>query len=178
VLVAHSMGGMVAQHLAADRPDLVLGLVLSATSGRADEPMRATFARWDALLEAGAIEEFSRDAIDSSFTGIERARRRRTLREEGVDEVPPTYVARHLALSAACGLHDATDRLHEILAPTLVLAAAGDRVIPPVHSQRLAEALPDARLHVFAGVGHGFPEQDVAGYRREVEPFLERLLGR
>jgi hypothetical protein len=38
---------MVAQHLAADRPDLVAGLLLSATCARADEGLRAVLARWD-----------------------------------------------------------------------------------------------------------------------------------
>jgi pimeloyl-ACP methyl ester carboxylesterase len=58
VIVGHSMGAMVAQHLAADRPDLVDRLVLSCTVGRADDGFRAVLARWEVLVRAGRWREF------------------------------------------------------------------------------------------------------------------------
>ncbi|MGH3713237.1 MAG: alpha/beta fold hydrolase [Micromonosporaceae bacterium] len=41
--------------------------------------------------------------------------------------------------------------------PVRILAGGRDRLTPPVHSRRLADALPHARLAVFPGVGHMIP---------------------
>jgi pimeloyl-ACP methyl ester carboxylesterase len=41
-----------------------------------------------------------------------------------------------------------------ITAPTLVLAHAEDRLVPPAHSLSIAEEIPGARTVVLAGLGH------------------------
>jgi pimeloyl-ACP methyl ester carboxylesterase len=86
-LFAHSMGAMVAQHLAVDRPDLVAGLALSATLARADDPFRAVLARWETLVVARRWRDFSLEALTASYTGSELLRRRIALR---VTEAPTT----------------------------------------------------------------------------------------
>jgi pimeloyl-ACP methyl ester carboxylesterase len=47
-----------------------------------------------------------------------------------------------------------TRRYKEIPVPTLLLWGRGDRVVPLQVGQRLADALPDARLHVLDACGH------------------------
>jgi pimeloyl-ACP methyl ester carboxylesterase len=42
--------------------------------------------------------------------------------------------------------HRATDRLHQITAPTLVITGDADRLIPPVNSDVIARSIPGARL--------------------------------
>jgi pimeloyl-ACP methyl ester carboxylesterase len=179
VLVCHSMGAMVAQHLAADAPELVAGLVLSATLGRADDRFRDVLARWEALVVAGDGIGFARDAVRSSFTGTEVALRLALVdAAPGVHHrLPPHLIRRHVVLSRACAAHDAVDRLAAIGCPTLVLAGACDEVTPPEHAWRLAARIPDARMHVAPGLGHGFPEQDPDGYARVVTAFLATLHG-
>lgn len=177
VLVGHSMGGMVAQHLAADRPDLVRALVLSASSAHPDDAVRAVLARWEALLVAHRFEAFARDAVDTSFTGAHLLRQRELLRVAPPPTPPRSLVPRHVALSAACGSHDARDRLQAIRRPALVLAGADDVVIPADQSRALAEGLPDVRLEVLPGLGHGFPEQDPHRYASHVVPFVEWAIG-
>jgi pimeloyl-ACP methyl ester carboxylesterase len=178
ILVCHSMGGMVAQHLAADRPDLVAALVLSASSARSDASVRAVLSRWDALVDAHRFEAFARDAVETSFTGPALRDRRRLLQAEPVPRPPAALVPRHLALSAACATHDASSRLQAISRPALVLAGRDDKVVPAAHSAELAEGLPNARFVMLPGLGHGFPEQDPQSYRDHVAPFLaEAVVG-
>ena len=155
---AHSMGGMVAQHLAADRPDLVTALALTATLAAPVAPFRDRLARWEALVTAGRWRGFYADALDASYTGSELLRRRLLLRMSRPPALPH-LVDRHRQLTAACLAHDARDRLDRIDCPTLVLAGAADPVVPPAASDALAAGIRGARFEVLAGLAHGFPEQ-------------------
>lgn len=170
-VTGHSMGGMVAQHLASERPDLVRRLVLSATVGAADAGVRGVIERWERLLRERRWRAFSRDAIDVSFTGGARLRRRTTLRMSPTPDLEDR-LARHLALSHACRTHDARAALPRITAPTLVIAGERDPIGTPPHARRLAAAIPDARLEVLGRVAHGFPEQAPRRYARLLADFL------
>jgi pimeloyl-ACP methyl ester carboxylesterase len=170
---AHSMGAMVAQHLAVERPDLVAGMVLSATLPRADDAFREVLARWETLVTARRWRAFSREALNASYTGSELLRRRIALRLTPVPSYGDELVERHRALSAACATHDASTRLARIACPTLVLAGGRDEVCPPHHAETLAAAICGARLEVFGGLGHGFPEQAPDRFARTVLRFVE-----
>ena len=51
-------------------------------------------------------------------------------------------------------LHMTTGRYKEIDVPTLLLWGRGDRVVPLAVGERLARAMPNARLHVMESCGH------------------------
>ncbi|OLT21327.1 hypothetical protein BJF78_34315 [Pseudonocardia sp. CNS-139] len=65
-------------------------------------------------------------------------------------------------------------RLRRITAPTLVVAAAGDRIVPRVHCERYAAAVPDAELVVVDGCGHALHNEDPAAVASVVTDFLAR----
>ncbi|MBS3940117.1 MAG: alpha/beta hydrolase [Actinobacteria bacterium] len=171
-LFAHSMGAMVAQHLAATRPDLVAGMVLSASTARADDRLRDVLVDWRLAVESRDWHRFARLAIEASYTGTERARRRLLLRVSPPAEHPDDRVARHVALTAAAVEHDAADVLGEIRCPTLVLSGEHDPLCPPGVGSTLAAGIPGARFEVLSGLAHGFPEQAPARFARHVLAFL------
>lgn len=171
VLSAHSMGAMVAQHVAADRPDLVAALVLSAAVGHADAELRTTLERWDAHVHRRAWRAFLREALDASYTGPELLWRRLGLRLTPVPDLG-RFADRYLALSDACRSHDARDRLRRLRPATLVLGGTRDPVTRIQRVRELAGAIPDARLVEFEGMAHGFPEQGRPRYVRELTAFL------
>ncbi|MFA9445875.1 alpha/beta fold hydrolase [Egicoccus sp. AB-alg6-2] len=172
-LFAHSMGAMVAQHLAAQRPDLVAGMVLSASCARADGRLRDVLGRWCDAVTARDWPRFARAAVDASYTGVERSRRRLLLRLSPPPAHPDARVARHVALTAAATSHDARDRLAGIDCPTLVLAAEHDPVCPPDLGRELAVGIRGADFEVFTGLAHGFPEQARTRFARRVLAFVD-----
>jgi 3-oxoadipate enol-lactonase len=68
--------------------------------------------------------------------------------------------------------HKATDRLHRITAPTLVLTGDADRLIPPANSDILARHIPGATLVKIPGGSHGFNIEQPELFNRTVLEFL------
>jgi pimeloyl-ACP methyl ester carboxylesterase len=63
--------------------------------------------------------------------------------------------------------------LAAIKAPTLVLAGAEDRLIPPAHTLSLAREIVGAQTVTIAGIGHVGTIQDPAAVAKEVVRFLQ-----
>lgn len=158
VLAGHSMGGMVAQWVAATRPELLSHLVLTATAARPDDGMRQVLGEWAELVRAHRWRAFAEAADRASWTGSELLRRRLLLRLTR-PRAAPDLVERHLALTEACLGHDTSDWLSRIRVPTLVLAGEADPVVSTASSRALADGIRGAQLQVLAGLAHGFPEQ-------------------
>ncbi|MDE3069394.1 MAG: alpha/beta fold hydrolase, partial [Acidobacteriota bacterium] len=60
-------------------------------------------------------------------------------------------------LAAIMKSGDRTAELREIGAPTLVIHGDRDRMVAPSGAVATAKAIPDARLHTIAGMGHDLP---------------------
>ena len=67
---------------------------------------------------------------------------------------------------------DRSADLHRIAAPTLVVAALDDAIIPFHMSETLLRAIPDAQLTVVHG-GHFFPRVDPQAFVDHVAGFIE-----
>lgn len=177
VLVCHSMGTMVAQHLAAAHPELIAGLVLSAPLATVDDRLRDVVGRWSGLIRAGRWDAMAEDALRCSYTGAELDRRRELLELLEPSAVGQGLVDRHLRLSELCLAHRPPDPFGTGRVPTLVLAGELDPVAPPDHATSLAAASPATRLHVLPGLAHGFPEQAPAAFSAFVTSFLGEVAG-
>lgn len=64
-------------------------------------------------------------------------------------------------------------RLHRITAPTLVLWADDDRVIPIEHGRLYAERIPDATMQVIGDCGHAMYFEQPDAFADAVTEFLE-----
>jgi pimeloyl-ACP methyl ester carboxylesterase len=161
-LAGHSMGGGVAIAYAAARPGRVGHLVLVAPAG-----IIATGAvrrAWRSPVWHRVSREATRLA-EPLLLVSERARVaafQRLVHE-------PSRLGSRLALELVQGsrLGRATgpagitivnaglgDRLDRLTMPTLLVWGADDRVIEPLHAERLADALPDGRLVLLRETGH------------------------
>lgn len=146
-VVGVSFGGWVAAELAMHSPERVRRLVLGAAVGlRVPEaPIADLFLMTPPQLMRALFHD---DALVTAALAAEPT----------TDQILATY--RDLGALARFGWHPFLNdpklerRLHRITAPTLVLAAGEDRLVPRVHAERYAQRIPDARLVEIAHCGH------------------------
>jgi pimeloyl-ACP methyl ester carboxylesterase len=162
-LVGVSMGGMIAQTIAARRPERVLSLtsIMSSTGNRwRGQPAlktyrqflrpvstdRATYiAQTAALFDIIGSPGF--DRADEDLRSLLGA-----MYDRGHD---PGSVTRQLAAILASG--DRTAELRHITAPTLVIHGTADKLVAPSGGRATARAIPGARLLMIEGMGHDLP---------------------
>jgi pimeloyl-ACP methyl ester carboxylesterase len=150
-----SMGGRVAQWVAADHPDRVGRLVLGCTSpgGRhgveRGPEVRKALAQPDPLANRKAL-------LELMYTPRWLAANPGPYWTLGDPSMPPYARRAHLLASAG---HDAWDVLPDIVAPTLVLHGDDDRLNPVANAGLLAGRIPGARLELLPGARHAYFEE-------------------
>jgi 3-oxoadipate enol-lactonase len=152
-VIGLSMGGSTALVLAASRPDLVRRLVLADTTAcyGADRVQQwSERAQRAADTPRGQQLVFQRDRWFSD--------RFRQQHPEEVERVAAIFVdtdsRAHAAACRALGALDATDRLADIRARTLVLAGDEDFATPPAMAERIAEGIAGAQLRILHQTRH------------------------
>lgn len=166
-----SQGGMIAQHLAAARPEAVGRLVLAVTAAWANPTVQAVAGQWVDWAEAGDYARIVTDTAEKMYS--ERTLGRYRLLYPVLSRVGrPKSLGRFLIQARACLGHDARGELGNIQCPALVIGGARDKVVGDV-SAELAEAIPGAERYVYPELGHGAYEE-AKDFNRRVLDFLTR----
>ena len=168
-VVAHSMGGMVAQHLCLDAPERVTGLLLcGTTSGPTPEIREASVQLASLAREAGAVA--LAEAMAPLLFGPDTLQNRPDQVEEFIGSFG-SCDDQVLALALdAIAAFDVTARLGDITVPTTVLAGEHDPYL--ADCRRLAELIPGAEIRVLDGLGHMAPFEATDRFVAEVSTFL------
>ena len=156
-LAGYSMGGRVALHAALSLGDLVSRLVLiGASPGLADPAERAARREADDRLadriEAIGVEAFADDwGAQPLFAGqpphVAAAAHADRLRNT------PTGLAAALRGLGTGVMEPLWDRLGELRIPVTLIAGARDEKFRAI-ADRMAAAIPDARVEIIEGAGH------------------------
>ncbi|HKH18738.1 MAG TPA: alpha/beta fold hydrolase [Solirubrobacteraceae bacterium] len=162
-VVGASMGGMIAQTMAARHPDRVLSLgsIMSNTGhrwkGTPGLRIYPIFIRRPATNREGAIESAVSvfRLIGSPGFPFEEEETRRAAELSYERGYNPAGTGRQLAAILAAG--DRTSELRGITAPTVVIHGTKDKMVRPSGARATAAAIPGARLVMIAGMGHDLP---------------------
>ena len=164
-VVGASMGGMIAQLMAANHPDRVLSLasIMSNTGhrwkGMPGLRIYPMFMRRPPDNREGAIESTVSTfrMIGSPSYPFDEEELRRVAQLAYERGYNPAGTARQLAAIITSG--DRVDDLRRITAPTVVIHGTRDLMVRPSGGRETAKAIPDARLVEIDGMGHDLPRE-------------------
>ncbi len=162
-IVGISMGGMIAQHLALEIPEVVASLTLIMTtpgSRRFLPQPRAIKAllgrRANSEAEAIALRLSTFDIIGSPAYPMERERLTAIITQAYRRDSSVRGFLNHFAATLKSG--DRTAKLANVAAPTLVIHGTADPLMPVSAGRELARLIPGAQWLPIAGMGHDFGE--------------------
>jgi len=189
-VVGVSMGGMIAQELVLRHPEKVRGLVLACTYPEPDSDVEQR-RQFSLTQFGGSVDASGAMKIDVSAINPLMFLQQllpTVFNQAFIDrELPKLMQVFSGALQwgfsmeailgqvAAVMSHRATDRLHQIKSPTLVITGDADRLVPPANSDILAREIAGAKLVKIPGGSHGFNFETPELFNREVLSFLDTV---
>ena len=164
-IVGASMGGMIAQLVAANNPEKTLSLtsIMSTTGNPAVPPATAEAMQvlttrlpadtpMDALVDHGVkTQSVIGSPVYSYDTPVERARIRAGLERS----IYPPGFARQMAAIVANG--DRREKLKGVTAPTVVIHGSADPLVNVEGGKDTAASIPGAELIIIPDMGHDLP---------------------
>ncbi len=184
-ILGFSIGGMVAQQITLDRPDLVRKLILVGTAprnhdagsgeGHITPETQTIFGATYNPPENLWLKVFFTDSEQSQRAG--RAFLKRYLSRTKNQDAPingkvaPAQIAAIREWGASKGERFAY--LKNIKQPTLVVSGTHDVILYTVNSLSLAQNLPNAKLVLYPDANHGSMYQYPGPFVREVSEFLD-----
>ncbi len=162
-----SQGGMIAQYLAIDYPELVEKLVLAVTSSRQNSLSQDVVEKWIIMAEQKDYKSLMIDTAEKSYSEKYLSKYRPLYPILGKLGKPKDF-SRFLIQAKSCITHNAYLELDTIACPTLIIGGECDKIVGVEASKELADKIKKSKLFIYSGLGH-------AAYE-EAKDFKERIL--
>ena len=168
-IFAVSQGGMIAQYLAMDRPDLVSRMVLAVTLSRNNETVETVIRNWIELTEQGRMKEFIMDMTERMYSEQYVKRYRPFLPLLTILQKPKD-TQRFIRLAKACLTCNTYEELEKITCPVFVIGGREDKIVGGEASEEIASKL-GCRIYMYEKLGHAVYEE-AKDFNQRVYDFL------
>lgn len=166
--VGLSIGGLIAQALAAQRPDLVKALVISNSAAKL-----GTAESWQGrinAIRAHGLHSIADAVMERWFAPAFRTSPAVT---PWRNMMIRTTVEGYIAACGALGTADQTEATRALRLPALVIAGGEDESTPPDLVRATANLIQGAAFHTIPGTGHLPCVENPAAYAAILTPFLK-----
>ena len=166
-----SMGGMIAQYIAINNPELVHKLVLNSTMARNNEISLATLSEWKQLADAGDATALNRIVFKKVYSEAYYEQYKdifKSMESDGTAE----EMQRFSAMMDACVDMNSYNELDKISCPVLVMGSWKDLTLSPAGSIEIAEKL-GCELYMYSGYSHAVYDE-APDYKERIMSFFEK----
>lgn len=175
-LIGHSLGGLVALHLALREPAWVRALVLvnpawdpAGMAAVVPPPLRHRTTALPLLIASRPLHGAMVRALAPLLARGGPRHQDQLRRWLCYDQAEPWWLARTVQMLVESDLPAPVEQVRQ---PSLVVVGGRDRTIPPPLSARLAARLPQGRIAQLSASGHHPMEDDFEQFLAVVTPFL------
>ncbi len=167
-LLGVSQGGMIAQYIAIDYPEMVEKLVLAVTAPYANAVVRESVSRWIDMADRGDHPSLMVDTAERMYSEKYLQRNRRYFPLLARFTKPRSYERFMRNANAILGF-DCRDELSKVTCPTLIIAGSDDHTVGNEAASELNSAIAGSELYVYEGLGHGAFDEAKDFYDRVLE---------
>lgn len=171
-LFGSSQGGMIAQCIAINHPDLVSALVLASSASRPNPNTVSVISRWINLAEERKNDELIADMVNAVYSPA--------FVEQYADDLLSAMGAlseedlkKFLIVAAPIISFDCYDSLDIISCPVLVIGTWGDKVLTGKAAEEISEKIGCELFMYGKRYGHGVYDEE-PDYMERVRHFLAR----
>lgn len=157
-IIGVSQGGMIAQYMAIDYPELVDKLVLAVTLSKQNEIIQKTVGSWMEMAKCGKYKDLIIDTAEKSYSERYLKKHRFLYPLLGKMGKPKDFT-RFLIQANSCIHHNAHIELDKIKCPTLVVGSDCDKIVGSNSSREIAKRIKDSELFIYKGLGHAAYEE-------------------
>ena len=160
-----SQGGMIAQYLTIDHPELVDKLILTVTAPYTNEIIRDAVGTWIQMAKQQDHLSLMVDTAEKMYSKTYLDKNSRFFPFIAKFTKPKSY-ERFFRNACAILDFDAREFLGTVSCPTLIIAGDDDNTVGNEAPYELNKLIPDSRLYIYKGLGHGIFEEAKDFYER------------
>lgn len=169
-VVGVSQGGMIAQYIAINYPELVEKLVLVVTLSKQNEIVNERVNKWIKYAENNNYKDLFIDTMENSYQD-ETLNKYRKIYPVLTRVGKPKDFNRFLIEAKACLTHNAYKKLSKIKCPTLIIGGGKDNIVGVEASREIHEKIKNSELFIYDDYGHGVYEE-AKDFNKRVYDFL------
>lgn len=163
-----SQGGMIAQYMAIDYPELVEKLVIAVSAPRVNEMIQSNVSGWLAMAREGDHRSLMIDTAEKGYSEAYLKKYRKLYPVLGMVGKPRTY-ERFFRNAEAILAFDAYEELHKIECPTFIIGGETDNTVGVNASYEMKANIKNSEVHIYPGLGHAAYEEAKDFYNRVYE---------
>ncbi len=165
-----SQGGMIAQYLAIDFPEIVEKLILAVTLCKQNETSKRVLSNWILLANKNDFKGILTDMAEKIYTQ-KRVRAQRPFNPILAAWMKPDSLQNFIIQATACMNHNSSALLHNIQCPVLIVGGDDDKVVGSNSSNEMAQFIKGSRVKIYNGYGHSTYEE-AKDFNHQVLKFL------
>lgn len=153
-----SEGGMIAQYLAIDYPEITEKLILAVTLCKPNKTSEEVLPHWIALAEKNDFPGLFSDMSEKIYTP-KRVKAQRPFNRLLAALSKPEDLQNFIVQANACNTHDSSELIHAIECPVLIIGGEQDQTVGAEASYEMARLIKGSQLKMYDGYGHGVYEE-------------------
>ncbi len=165
-----SQGGMIAQYLAVDYPEIVNKMILGSTLAKTNDVFLHVIDEWIRFAKEKDEKSLLQSFVGNVYSNDTLKKYREMLISSNSGISDEEY-RRFIILAQACKTFDCSDKLSSIRCPVLAVGSKGDRVATAEGTVQIADAIGCPYYLYSESYGHAVYDE-AANYKQRCLDFL------